>query len=170
MQEEKEIEIIKGNIIERAKSGQYDVVAHGCNCFCLMGAGLAPQMAEAFGCDDFDQEQPQYEGTINKLGTIDYQTIFLDQGIAINGLDIENENYDVLIAVNAYTQYKPGPNADMSALDMCLQKMNHIFKDKKVLLPQIGCGIGGLNWEEVLLLIKKRMVDCEVTIVLYDKN
>ena len=47
---------IKGDIIKEALSGKYDVVGHGCNCFCVMGAGLAPQMAEAFGCDKFQME------------------------------------------------------------------------------------------------------------------
>ena len=162
--------IIKGNIIDLAKSGKYDVVVHGCNCFCLMGAGLAPQMAAAFGCDDFNLEQTQYDGDINKLGNIDYETICLEDGKLVSMQTGVDEEAVYVTAVNAYTQYEPGPNADMAALDMCLQKLNHTFKGEKILLPQIGCGIGGLNWKEVLLLIKRRMADCEVTIVLYDKN
>ena len=48
---------IDGDLIRLAKQGTFDVIAHGCNCFCTMGAGIAPQMAEAFGCDEFDMER-----------------------------------------------------------------------------------------------------------------
>jgi len=44
---------IEGDLIVLAKEGKFDVIAHGCNCQCIMGAGLAPQMAKAFGADKF---------------------------------------------------------------------------------------------------------------------
>ena len=42
-----------------------------------MGAGIAPQMAEAFGCDRFEMEL--WGPTIEKLGNIDYQTVVLGE-------------------------------------------------------------------------------------------
>lgn len=44
---------VNGDLIKLAKRGEFDVIGHGCNCFCTMGAGIAPQMAEAFDCDSF---------------------------------------------------------------------------------------------------------------------
>jgi O-acetyl-ADP-ribose deacetylase (regulator of RNase III) len=38
---------IEGDLIDLAKRGHFDVVTHGCNCFCTMGAGIAPQMVWA---------------------------------------------------------------------------------------------------------------------------
>jgi ribonucleoside-diphosphate reductase beta chain len=38
-----------GDLITLAKAGKFDVIAHGCNCHSTMGAGIAPQMAKAFG-------------------------------------------------------------------------------------------------------------------------
>jgi len=64
---------IDGDLIKLAKEGKFDVIAHGCNCFCTMGAGIAPQMAKAFGCNDseiFAMEAPNFYGNINKLGNI----------------------------------------------------------------------------------------------------
>ncbi len=64
---------INGDLIKLALEGKFDVIAHGCNCFCTMGAGIAPQMAKTFGCDKFKMEFSQYRGDINKLGTIDFK-------------------------------------------------------------------------------------------------
>jgi O-acetyl-ADP-ribose deacetylase (regulator of RNase III) len=72
---------IDGNLITLAKLGEFDVITHGCNCFCQMGAGIAPQMAKAFGCDKYDLEAKQYIGDINKLGNIDYREVFLYKGV-----------------------------------------------------------------------------------------
>ena len=66
------VEETRGNLITLAELGHFDVVTHGCNCFCTMGAGIAPQMAKAFGCDKFAMEAPEYRGDINKLGVIDF--------------------------------------------------------------------------------------------------
>ncbi len=129
------INYIDGDLIKLALQGEFDVVVHGCNCFCTMGAGIAPQMAAAFGCDEFELEQTETEecdfnggcytietgnrGDINKLGNIDYETKYLwfRHPRAKDGLAVAMGRYtegqtDVkpLIVVNAYTQYKYGSN------------------------------------------------------------
>lgn len=126
---------IKGDLIEYAKQGIFDVIAHGCNCHSTMGAGIAPQMAKAFGCDkfemevesytDYDEEGNEYEvetknrGNINKLGQIDYQHQYLwfNHPMAKDGLAVAmghktpgQDNVKDLIVVNAYTQYNYGRN------------------------------------------------------------
>ena len=66
---------IKGDLIKLALSGQFDVITHGCNCYCTMGSGIAPHMHRNFGCNNFKLEDKQYKGDINKLGCIDYQLV-----------------------------------------------------------------------------------------------
>jgi len=152
---------IEGNLITLAKENTFDVIAHGCNCFCTMGAGIAPQMAEAFLCNKFNMERDEFKGDINKLGTIDYGYFH------VSGLTV----------VNAYTQYNYGKNhadgdsrpLDYEALTLCLRKMNFIFNGKHIGLPQIGCGLAGGDWEIVKEIIKKELKDCNVTIVIYKK-
>ena len=73
---------IEGNLITLAKAGVFDVIAHGCNCFCRMKRGIAPQMAEAFGCDTYPLESMVHVGNINKLGQIDTQKVVLDAGLS----------------------------------------------------------------------------------------
>jgi O-acetyl-ADP-ribose deacetylase (regulator of RNase III) len=125
---------IEGNLITLTREGKFDVITHGCNCMCNMGAGIAPQMARAFGCDKFEMELESYtdyddageweiktdnKGNINKLGTIDYQHQYLwfNHPMAKNGLavpmtskSLDQPGVKDIIVVNSYTQYSYGKN------------------------------------------------------------
>jgi len=151
------MKIIKGNLITLAIAGEFDVISHGCNCFCTMGAGIAPQMAKAFGADKFKMEELGYKGSFNKLGTIDFQY---------------NRQYNVAV-VNSYTQYGFGRNheggsktpLDYVALEMCMKKINHEFKGTHVGLPWIGCGLAGGDKDRVAEILNRVLTDVELTIV-----
>ena len=193
---------IEGNLITIAQRGHFDVIAHGCNCFCTMGAGIAPQMAEAFGCDEFKMEQTvttEYDedseesytiptknkGDINKLGNIDYEHQYLwfdhpmvkEPGVAIAMTSKSPGQAKVkdLIVVNAYTQYMYGRNhadgdkspVDYAAIEICMKKINHLFKGRHIGLPKIGAGLAGGDWEKIKQIIKDELKDCIVTIVIY---
>jgi O-acetyl-ADP-ribose deacetylase (regulator of RNase III) len=164
---------IKGDLIELAKQGNFDVIAHGCNCMSHMGAGIAPQMAKAFGANQFEMEQ--WGPTIEKLGNIDHDTVVLGEN-AIWSLSKckNNRNEPELTVVNAYTQYhyghKFGPPLDYEALTLCLRKMNLVFKGKRIGLPQIGAGLAGGDWGRIKEIIQRELKDCEVTVVIYDKK
>jgi len=162
---------INGDLVELALKGEFAVVTHGCNCFCTMGAGIAPQMAKAFSCDKFKQEQklPRFIGNINKLGTIDFERKEI--------YNKEDAVFHSLHVVNSYTQYHYGKNytndlstpLDYEALTLCLRKINHVFKGNHIGLPQIGCGLAGGDWNKVKEIIKKELKDCIITVVIYKK-
>jgi O-acetyl-ADP-ribose deacetylase (regulator of RNase III) len=164
---------IKGDLIELAKQGNFDVIAHGCNCMSHMGAGIAPQMAKAFGANQFEMEK--WGPTIEKLGNIDHDTVVLGEN-AIWSLSKckNNRNEPELAVVNAYTQYhyghKFGPPLDYEALTLCLRKMNLVFKGKRIGLPQIGAGLAGGDWGRIKEIIQRELKDCDVTVVIYDKK
>jgi O-acetyl-ADP-ribose deacetylase (regulator of RNase III) len=161
---------IEGDLIELAKEGKFEVIAHGCNCHSTMGAGIAPQMAKAFGCDRFDMEL--YSSDINKLGNIDYETVALGEKV-IFSLDFakNNRNEPELTIINAYTQYNLGYRSiDYEALILCLRKINVVFMGKHIGLPQIGCGLAGGDWKIVRGIIQRELKDCKVTIVIYNKK
>ncbi len=152
---------IEGNLITLAKEGKFDVVAHGCNCFCRMKRGIAPQMAEAFNCGNFPLEGQEYEGDINKLGQIDYRTYQM--------LDAKRLN-SPLSVVNCYTQYQWGTELkpfDYDAFTLCMRKMNHVFSGKHIGLPQIGSHLAGGDWNIIKEIIKKEFSQCNVTIVIF---
>ena len=128
---------VEGDLIKLALKGNFDVIVHGCNCFCTMKAGIAPLMAKTFGCDKFNLEltekikwDPETEkeykiptnnkGNINKLGNIDFSQLYLwfkhpaikEEGVAYPMHHKSKDQPDVkdLIVVNAYTQYQYGRN------------------------------------------------------------
>jgi len=146
---------VDGDLILLAKN--FDVIAHGTNCFCVQGAGIAPLMAKAFGTDMFRLERPSYQGDINKLGQIDYDDTM------------------VPTVVNCYTQYSFGGrkkgqiDLDYDALTLCMRKMNHIFKGKHIGLPRIGAGLAGGSWDIIKGIIQQELEDCTVTVVMYKK-
>lgn len=193
---------VDGDLIKFALEGRFDVIAHGCNCMCNMGAGIAVGMRKTFNAHSFPLERTTDEddiptanrGDINKLGQIDYQAFFTGydkntktqralsyetysitarkEGTLKDSWIMAKEN---LIVVNAYTQYNYGRNhedgdtapVDLSAIVMCMKKINHIFKGKHIGLPKIGSGLGGGSWETIEQLIKTQLKDCDVTIVNY---
>lgn len=158
-----ELKEVNGDLIVLAKQGKFNVIAHGCNCFCQMGSGLAPQMAAAFGCDKYLMEDPyKHRGNMNKLGSIDYKEVQLDK----------EGGYRLLYVVNCYTQFSyrtsqdPKP-LDYNALVLCFKKMNHVFRGHHIGLPEIGCHLAGGDWPTVKSLIIQELKDCQVTVVHY---
>ena len=150
---------IKGDLIDLALKGKFDVIAHGCNCFNKQKSGIAKQMSKVFDTDAFELETDYY-GDINKLGQLEYE----DKG-------------NDLTVVNCYTQYKYGKNhkdgdtnpRDYDAITLCMRKINHLFKGKHIGLPKIGCGLAGGDWNIVKKIIEHELKDCDVTVVIYKK-
>jgi O-acetyl-ADP-ribose deacetylase (regulator of RNase III) len=158
---------VKGDLIKLAKAGEFDVVAHGCNCFCVMGRGVAPQMATAFGCNRFRMEDKNTAGDINKLGQIDWEVL----NIAVGNSEFDIMDHDLTV-VNVYSQYTPNvalKPLDYEALTLGLRKINHIFKGKHIGLPQIGAGLAGGDWTRIKQIIQTELRDMDVTVVIYNK-
>ncbi|RYF46165.1 MAG: phosphatase, partial [Cytophagaceae bacterium] len=42
------MQIEQGDLVQKAKVGEFDVIVHGCNCFCQMGAGIAKTIKQVF--------------------------------------------------------------------------------------------------------------------------
>lgn len=156
---------LEGDLIALAKKGEFDVITHGCNCVCTMGAGIAPQMARTFGCDNYPLEELSTQGNIDKLGRIDWKYFPI--------LNIDKSVLKNIVVINSYTQYLPAPwlkPLDYEALALCLRKINHIFKGKHIGLPQIGCGLAGGDWNIVKEIIQTELKDCNTTVVIYNKK
>jgi hypothetical protein len=110
-----------------------------------------------------------------------------------------NDGFDIfefdLTVVNSYTQYHYGRNhkdgvqtpIDYEALTLCMRKLNHTFKGKRIGLPKIGAGLAGGIWSidelsihdqntrkdlpeyDIKSIIQKELKDCDVTIVIFKK-
>jgi O-acetyl-ADP-ribose deacetylase (regulator of RNase III) len=149
---------IKGDLIKLALQGEFDVIAHGCNCMCNMGAGIAVSMNKKFGVGNYPLEHPNMTGNHNKLGQIEFRSFPLtpEKGVYV---------------VNCYSQYYPSKNLrplDYEALRLCLRKINFTFSGKKIGLPMIGAGLAGGDWNIIKEYIIEEFSDCDVTVVIYD--
>ena len=169
------INYIDGDLIKLAKQGQFDVIVHGCNCLSTMGAGIAPQMAKSFGCDRFEMEL--HGPDINKLGNIDYKTLYLEDNNHWTPYPDEDGKWVAfkLTVVNAYTQYKYGRNHkdgaiapfDYEAFTLCMRKMNKVFGGKHIGMPKIGAGLAGGDWNRIEKIINDELWNCGITVVNY---
>jgi O-acetyl-ADP-ribose deacetylase (regulator of RNase III) len=135
--------VIKGDIIDLFDKGFFDIIAHGCNCRKIMGAGLAAQIKDRIPeAYDADLDFHEFEDIITPaqaLGKISTATIKKPN---------KNEQY----VFNLYTQIDPGPNFDENAFKECLARMGKSvdilgldIDRTKIGFPYIGCGIGGYS-------------------------
>ena len=127
--------IVVKNIFEAWDDGEIDVIAHGCNCFCVQRAGIARAMS-----DKFDTNNPE----LFKLE----QEIDRSKLEKIEGVEMEPGRW----VYNMYTQFKPGPNATFEYIQTCLDRLVLAHPGKRIGIPVIGGGIGGLNPLKVLTL------------------
>lgn len=167
------MKIIKGDLIKLTLEGQFDVIGHGCNCFCTQKNGIAKQMT-IFGTDNpilFPLEDNVFKGDRKKLGLIDHAII-----------DLPIFSSPTLMVVNMYTQYyhkRNNPagttavNFDYKAFAQCLDKLKNLAlltARERVGLPMIGSGLAGGDWDKIKVIIENTLEGLDVTIVEYEKN
>jgi len=156
-----------GNLITLAQEGHFDVITHGCNCFCTMGAGIAPQIAKAFP-EAWEADQATIRGDMMKLGCYTFADVQVSAGL------LGKKN---LTVINSYSQYRYGRNhedgdekpIDYEALALALRKINHNYKGKTIGLPKIGAGLAGGDWNIIKSIIENELDAMDVWIVNYKK-
>ena len=139
------MKIIQGDLLKLAREGQFDVIVHGCNCFCTMGAGIARQIADRFP-QSLKADQATRSGDRSKLG--DYTKA-----------DIRLPDHRLTI-VNGYTQFDfsgPGVLADYDAIDRLFRKLKIDFSGQRIGYPKIGAGLAGGDWERIARIIDRAL-------------
>lgn len=134
------LEHAKGNLIQMAKDGEFDIILHGCNCFNIMGAGIAAQIAVEFP-DAKTADDETIKGDPGKLGTY---TMGIDENLLI---------------LNCYTQYGTASHGNQdvfeyTAFERVLSKIVHRFGMCNIGLPYIGMGLAGGDKDRILPLIE----------------
>jgi O-acetyl-ADP-ribose deacetylase (regulator of RNase III) len=145
---------IWGDLIEEFHKGTVDIMIHGCNCFHLMGAGIARSIKSAYP-QVFHADLKTPLGEPRKLGT--YSTFEFSENKKI---------------INMYTQFSPGANFEYSALIKAMKTLNKEYKDSKLIFgfPLIGAGIGGGKWPIIKNIIEEYGKDLNIIIVHYDEG
>jgi O-acetyl-ADP-ribose deacetylase (regulator of RNase III) len=139
------MQVEKGDLIQKAQAGEFDVLVHGCNCFCTMGAGIAKTIKQVFPIA-YQADLATKVGDESKLGT--YSTA----QVQVAGR--------LLVIVNAYTQYQwrgPGPNADYAAIRQVFRRLKHDYAGKRIGYPAIGAGLAGGDWPTITAIIEEEL-------------
>jgi O-acetyl-ADP-ribose deacetylase (regulator of RNase III) len=148
------IRYVDGDLLKLADENNFDVIAHGCNCFCVMGAGIAPQIKAKYP-EAYAVDCETTAGDVKKLGTITHT------------------KNTTPIVVNIYSQYdtkgrRQGKmDLDYDALRSGIKAMKEKFSGKRFGLPQIGAGLAGGDWTIIEKIIEEEMRGEYVTIVNY---
>ena len=149
------MKVVEGDLIKKAKKGEFDLIVHGCNCFCTMRSGIAKGIKSEFpGAFDADRKTPK--GSKEKLGTCSFAKI---ERKGIN-----------LIVVNGYTQFDyrgRGVKVDYDAVRSCMKWIKENFEGKRIGLPKIGVGLAGGDWKRISQIIDEELVGEDVTLVEY---
>lgn len=139
---------IKGNVITRALQGEYDVIVHGCNCYCNMGAGIALTIQRMFPQALHADQQTKY-GDAGKIGTFTIATGFT-----------KTSPVQTFKIINAYTQV--GCNAS-KAVDLfeyegfgsILFQLAVEFPSARFGFPYIGMGLAGGDPKRIIPMLEK---------------
>lgn len=120
-----------------------DSYAHGCNCSGAMGKGIAIQFKEKFPL-----MYAEYKNLCNAR--------------KFNLGDVFKYNYGKGYIFNLGTQKTWRTKANIRAIEQALNNMLSIASTediRKIALPKIGAGLGGLDWNDVKRVIDKTAME-----------
>lgn len=151
---------VKGDLVKMLDNGKFDAIIQGCNCFCKMKSGIAKQITDRWP-SVAQADLLTTRGDYEKLGTYQGCTVQTKKGQAI--------------VFNAYTQYYYGYDGkqyvDYKAISDVFSTLNSFgkYRELKIGIPKIGCGLAGGDWEVVSSIIEEAAPDLNITVVEYEK-
>ena len=131
------IEVKEGNLFDL----DVPAYAHGVNCRGLMGAGIAKSFAAMYPA-----MLPSYQ-KLCRLG----------RGKLLGKVHPWQDPQSGKWIFNLFTQDEPGPNASLLSVYHSLRELLGMLIVRDIThvgMPAIGAGIGGLNFDEVLAVVK----------------
>jgi len=135
---------IKGNLIDLAEQGEFDVIVHGCNCLNTMGSGIALEMRnrypKVYEADTLATQQ--WKTPVAKLGNFStYTTVGKGKPFVI---------------VNAYTQVNFAPRGidhfEYESFSLILRKLETLGP-VRFGFPMIGMGLAGGDETRIIKLL-----------------
>ena len=139
------METVDGDLLLLAKSGIFDVIVHGCNCFCEMNGGIAKSIQKHFP-EAYQADLATKRGSKEKLGT------YSVANVQRNGRQIS--------IVNAYTQYHwsgAGVLADYDAIRKVFFAIKRDYAGCKIAYPRIGAGLARGEWSIIAKIIDEQL-------------
>ena len=159
---------VEGNLLDLAEQDKFDIIVHGCNCYCTMGSGIARQIKDRYP-KAYLVDQLTQSGDLEKLGKFTQAHI---NGSRWTGFKDQNFNFTV---VNAYTQFGFMPrnvvNVDYDAVTSVFKQIKLLYDMNpqapcRIGIPKIGAGLASGDWEKIEKIID-RMGFSDLTCVTY---
>lgn len=144
---------IQGDLLQLANSGSFEVIVHGCNCFCEMNGGIAKTIQKHFP-EAYQADLATERGSKEKLGSYSVANV--------------QRNGNHFVIVNAYTQYHwsgAGILADYDAIRKVFSTIKHEFTGCKIAYPKIGAGLARGDWNIIGKIINEQLHDEHHTLV-----
>ena len=124
-----------------------EFIAHGCNAQGVMGSGVAKAIRAKWP-GAYQIYRALYEGTGRlPLGTVQWYDDYVNDKVIINCITQEFYGYD--------GRRYASPEAIKTCLDKIATALHDEDYDKpvKIAIPWIGCGLGGLNKNELIKIV-----------------
>lgn len=149
--------IEKGDLVQKAKAGEFEVIVHGYNCFCTMDAGIAKTIKQVFPAV-YEADMTTLPGDAAKFGT------YSQALVEVNGKP--------LVIINAYTQYNwrgPGRLVDYDAIRQVFRRLKQEYSGKRFGYPAIGAGLAKGDWTVIAAIIEEELVGEDHIFVEWEK-
>lgn len=163
------VSTVKGNLIVNAQQGMYKAIVQGCNCFCVMGAGLAPQIAKAWPLAEI-ADNATVRGDLSKLGSY---TQHFDEDRNLRVINMYTQGGTR--GTNGNTTFAAlNPDVNYKAIAKGFACLNDTQTDRfrsdcrKVGIPLIGSGLAGGHWEAIKTIINLVTLDLDIELVIYE--
>lgn len=137
----------KGNLIDMAEQGLFDVIVHGCNCQNTMGSGIAKEIRErhpvAYRADTNMHKKMAHP--VDLLGNYSWHVGCVGR-----------EGWAFTI-VNAYTQLNYLPRGvdhfDYESFELILRKLAVVAPGVRFGFPYIGMGLAGGDSKRIVHML-----------------
>ena len=132
----------KGNLLDLAERGEFDVIVQGCNCFNTMGGGIAREIRERYP----------------NVASVDMETVRGDYNKLGNWTECDAGETNRFTVINAYTQYNMSRGEDVfeyTAFQLILEKLLFVYGDKRIGFPYIGMGLAGGDKDVIMRMIEE---------------
>ena len=142
----------KGNLLNLAEAGEFDIVVQGCNCFNTMGGGIAREIRERYP-EVAQVDKNTKKGDYLKLGTWTEGYAWFDE----RQVAADEYKADSYLIINAYTQYNMSTGEDVfeyTAFQLILQKLAHEYPGQRFGFPYIGMGLAGGDKDIIMPMLE----------------
>lgn len=139
----------KGNLINLAEQGLFDVIVHGCNCLNTMGSGIALEIKNRYPA--------AYEADTALSTQIESASNSQVQKLGCYTTHLVKGEHNFLI-VNAYTQVMFSPrdvdHFEYASFEVILKKMLHEYGAFNIGFPYIGMGLASGDKDRIIAMLE----------------